>query len=390
MTSLTWDQVDAWRMARNHLTVPASVDDLPGVVRRACGIQAQVLSAAELALSARIPDLRVADVRAALWERRTLVKVHGLRSTIHLVGADDVSLHMAAMRAHPWGRDGAWLKFHGLDPSGAGALLAAIGDALDDRRLTREELAVEVAARAGAWALDAMRSNWGSLLGPAAFAGLLCFGPSQGAKVTFVRLDQWIDAWEDLDPEASMVEIVRRFLRAYGPAAEVDVAAWLGVRPAEARPFLDALRPELAAVGVEGRAGWCLADDLDDIGDLDDLDDGDYLGGAPPPAMPTLRLLPQYDSYILGHRQRDRLVPPPARARIAADPKGRLEHVVGVSTMLVDGVVGGIWKRTKRGRRMDIAVDPTTELTATHLDLLDREVARIAAFLDVEAALVGS
>ena len=197
MTSLTWDEVDARRLARNHLTVPAPADDLLGVVRRACGIQAQVLSAAELALSARIPDLRVADVKAALWEHRSLVKVHGLRSTIHLVGADDVSLHMAAMRAHPWGRDGAWLKFHGLDPAGAGALLDAIGAALDGRQLTRAELADEVASQAGGWAEEAMRSNWGSLLGPAAFAGLLCFGPSRGAKVTFVRLDQWIDGWED-------------------------------------------------------------------------------------------------------------------------------------------------------------------------------------------------
>ena len=135
MVPLTWDEVDARRLARNHLTVPAPADDLLGVVRRACGIQAQVLSAAELALSARIPDLRVGDVEAALWEHRSLVKVHGLRSTIHLVGADDVSLHMAAMRAHPWGRDGAWLKVHGLDPAGGGPLLEAIGDALDGRRL---------------------------------------------------------------------------------------------------------------------------------------------------------------------------------------------------------------------------------------------------------------
>ncbi len=334
-----------------------------------------MLSAAELALSARIPDLRVADVRTALWERRSLVKVHGLRSTIHLVGADDVGLHMAAMRAHPWGRDGAWLRFHGLDPAGAGPLLDAIGDALDRRQLTREELAVEVAARAGEWALEPMRSNWGSLLAPAAFAGLLCFGPSRGAKVTFVRLDQWIDGWEELDPEASMVEVVRRFFTAYGPASDADVAAWLGMRSADARPFLDALRPELAQVSVVGRPGWCLAADLDSTADE-------------PAAVATLRLLPQYDSYILGHRQRDRLVPPAAKARIAADPKGRLEHVVGVSTMLVDGVVGGIWKRAKRGRRLEITVDPTTGLSPAHLELLDREVDRIAAFLGVETTLV--
>ncbi len=61
-----------------------------------------------------------------------------------------------------------------------------------------------------------------------------------------------------------------------------------------------------------------------------------------------------------------------------------------MSTVLVDGVVGGIWKRTKRGRRLEIAVEPTTELTAAHLDLLDLEVERIATFLGVETTLAGS
>ena len=87
----------------------------------------------------------------------------------------------------------------------------------------------------------------------------------------------------------------------------------------------------------------------------------------PPPSTPTLRLLPQYDSYILGHRQRERLVPPAAKARIARDPKGRLEHVVGVSVVLVDGVVGGLWWRKVTGRHLHVTVEPTTDLTPVHL-----------------------
>ena len=97
--------------------------------------------------------------------------------------------------------------------------------------------------------------------------------------------------------------------------------------------------------------------------------------------MPTLRLLPQYDSYVLGHRQRERLVPPAAKARIALDPKGRLEHVVGVSVVLVDGVVGGLWWRKTTGRHLHVTVEPTTVLQPVHLRLLDDEVARVAAFL---------
>ena len=109
--------------------------------------------------------------------------------------------------------------------------------------------------------------------------------------------------------------------------------------------------------------------------------DGPRPARDPPPTRPTLRLLPQYDSYVLGHRQRDRLVPPAAKARIARDPKGRLEHVVGVSVVLVDGVVGGLWWRKTKARRLQVTVEPTTALAPAHLRLLDAEVARVAAFL---------
>ena len=150
------------------------------------------------------------------------------------------------------------------------------------------------------------------------------------------------------------------------------MASWLGMAPADARPFVDALRPEMEAVTIEhsdGRPRWRLV--------------GEPTVPHPPPSTPTLRLLPQYDSYILGHRQRQRLVPPAAKARIALDPKGRLEPVVGVSVMLVDGVIGGLWRRKVTARRLHVTVEPTTDLTPSHLRLLDAEVERVAAFLGV-------
>ena len=376
---LTWDEVDARRLAVNHLTLPADPADLAGVVSRACGIQAQVLSAAELALSARIPALRVSDVRAALWEHRTLVKTYGPRGTIHLLSAADLPLYMAAMQAHPYWRGDAILGTLGLDPAHAADLVDAFADALDGRRLTRDELALAVSARLGPWVEEPLRSNWGTLLRPAAFAGVLCFGPSVGSRVTFVRADQWIgDQWLDHRGTTAdaVTEVVRRFLAAYAPASEAEIGTWLASAPADLRTSLEALRPEMeeVEVGGDGQRRWRLSDS-----------DGPAGGDLPPP-RPTLRLLPQYDSYVLGHRQRARLVPPAAKERIARDPKGRLEHVVGVSVVLVDGVVGGLWWRTTKSRRLQVTVEPTTGLGPEHLQLLDGEVARVAAFLGVEDA----
>ncbi len=382
---MTWDEVDRRRLATDHLTVPAAPSDLAGVVSRACGIQAQVLPAAELALSARIPDLRVADVRAALWEHRTLVKTYGPRGTIHLLAADDLPLYMAALRGHPYWSSANLLAGMGLDTAHCATLVDAFADALDGHRLTRVELASAVARRLGPWIEEPLRGNWGTLLRPAAFAGVLCFGPSVGSRVTFVRADQWVAGWPavPIDSDAANAEIVRRFLAAYGPASEPEIAAWLGVAPADARPYVEALRPELEAVEIEGdpRPRWRLAA-VAAVAAVAAGPGSAVVPGAPvPPPSPTVRLLAQYDSYILGHRQRDRLVPPAAKERIARDPKGRLEHVVGVSVLLVDGVVGGLWWRKVKAGNLQVTVEPTMPLDPVHLRLLDAEVARIATFL---------
>jgi len=94
--SLTWDRVRARRLARNHLLEPTPPGRLAEVARDVCGIQAQVMSAAELALGARVAGLTQQDVRDELWERRRLVKTWSIRGTLHLLAADDLPVWISA------------------------------------------------------------------------------------------------------------------------------------------------------------------------------------------------------------------------------------------------------------------------------------------------------
>src|SRR5262245_62596256 len=96
MKSLTWDQVSAWRLARHGLAPRVGCGE---AVRRMIGVQAQVMSAAELALWARVDGLRPADVQAALWQERGLVKTWAMRGTLHLFAAEDLPLVVAARNA---------------------------------------------------------------------------------------------------------------------------------------------------------------------------------------------------------------------------------------------------------------------------------------------------
>ncbi|HEX8227727.1 MAG TPA: winged helix DNA-binding domain-containing protein [Chloroflexia bacterium] len=373
MRSLTWNEVCERRLRRQYLLERAPVSRMVDVVGAVCGAQAQIITAAELTIGARVNGVTQQDVREEIWERRSLIKTYGPRETLHLLPAGELPLWMAAMRARQSLKETQWYEASGLEPEQAEALLTGIGEALDGRCLTREELADEVAQRAGSWAKDRLASTWGELLAPAAYTGRLCFGPSRGSKVTFVRADQWAGTWEDLEPDAALVEVFRRYLRAYGPAAHQDFARWFWLKPQQARRLMDSIAGELEEVEVEGRTAYILAEDADT---------------TPAHEAGQVRLLPQYDCYVLGGVPRDRLVPEAARKRISGHGRGRLEGAVGLPVLLVDGMVAGIWERHVRSKRVELKVETFVELTAPQRVQLEAEAARIGDFLGLEAALV--
>ena len=99
MRSLALNQAIAYRLQMSRLLNPAPARDLIGVVGAVCGIQAQILMAAEIDLAVRVEGLGVADLRAEIWDLHRLVKTYGPRNTLHLLPAHELPLWMAAMRA---------------------------------------------------------------------------------------------------------------------------------------------------------------------------------------------------------------------------------------------------------------------------------------------------
>lgn len=97
--TLSWEDVCRRRLARHRLDRPAPPVDLVEVVRAVGGIHAQILTAAELSISARVSGIAQSHVRTELWERRSVVKTYGPRGTLHLLPADELPMWMAAMRA---------------------------------------------------------------------------------------------------------------------------------------------------------------------------------------------------------------------------------------------------------------------------------------------------
>ena len=232
---VSWDEVRARRLARSWLTDRASAGQLVEVVSSLCGVQAQLQTAAELQLAARIDGLTQADVREAVWEQRALIKAWTLRGTLHLHPAGELPLWHAARRAVapageglPAWRDPARVLHPALGPAEVEAVRAAVWEALDGRRLSRDELAEAVVERVGAAARARLFSGF------AFFHTDLCQGPPRGARITLVRPDQWIEGSRDVDGREALREVCRRFLRTYGPPVPPTSSG--GSAPERSRP----------------------------------------------------------------------------------------------------------------------------------------------------------
>ena len=343
----------ARRLARSALTDRSS--SLVEVARRVGGIHAQVQASAELQLAARVDGIVQQDVRAALWRDRTLAKAWTLRGTLHLHPADELPLWLATRAPQedlPAWPDPAGVIHPPVSAEDAAELRAAVWDAAGGEPLLREELAGEVVRRVGRKHAGRLRSGF------AFFIGELCQGPPRGNKITLVRPDRWLATWKPVERDDALREVLRRFLWAYGPARPADFRAWFGSEV----PFDD-----VEEVEVEGRRAFVLAGDTE----------------FPEPER-SVRLLPEYDVYVMGFRERDRLVPPRVREQVAAHGRGRYEGPAGVRFLVADGVAAGVWERRKTAKRLELRPAPAARVNRT---ALKREAARYAGFFGLELDL---
>src|SRR3954470_8465790 len=245
-------------------------------------VQAQHWPAPRAALWTRVAGVEAADVYRAL-DRRELVTGSLLRGTIHLVSAREHPAYAAVAEA-----SGA-LDWRRVDTSGAPSAVQLELPAGVAAHCAEPRSADELVAVAEAWVQDhpgalseaelarQREYAWRPVRSTAAFVR----APGSGAcgPLTPPALAAAPGRPGDVDLDAALDCVVRRHLRAFGPAGADDVAQWIGWKVPPVRAALERLAGELER--FEDSAGRTLYD-LPDA-PRPDPDGAPPPGGRPPP-----------------------------------------------------------------------------------------------------------
>jgi len=358
-TSFTADRVAAFRLARHHL-IGHSRAPLVDVCRDVGGIQAQVMSAAELSLWTRRRATTRADVKAALWQTRELVKTTSMRMTLHLLPARDYGMYIAAMRDPSMASVHRMLKRIGAGATHVDTMIEVVMDALADGPKTQQDLLARAKTRAGKGMRVWLKYAW-SAMRPAILEGLIVYGQPKGGEATFVRVDQWLPKQKRVDAAAARLELAKRFLAAFGPATHRDFTKWSGLNTSVTRPIFDALGDEVVPVSVDGEASCILRRDLVE------------LAASTPDRSPTL--LPAFDTFLLAHQTKDHLVDPRFYKRVYRN-QGWLSPVV-----IVSGRIVAVWFLEERAKAFTVDVQPFGALDARVRRGIAEEAEALGKFL---------
>ncbi|MGK2849586.1 MAG: winged helix DNA-binding domain-containing protein [Candidatus Limnocylindrales bacterium] len=349
-------------LARQHLLERAPLDPV-AAIEALGGLQAQEPASPSIALWTRLADVRVQDLDAAI-ARRELVKATLMRSTLHLVSAADYrrlrpvlppragSIRRQDRRAPP---DGETLA----------ALLAATAQhAREPRTLA------EITAHLAAAGIEPDRDPADTVWWVRRHAPLI-HAPgdvpwSFGRRPRLVDAGAWLGTSDDdrVGIDHALEHMVRRYLGAFGPATAADIGAWSGVA-------IGTLRPAIAELDVRDEL-WHARDERGRA--LLDLPNAP----RPHPDIPVApRLLAMWDSILLAHADRTRIISDADRAVVIALNGDTLP------TFLVDGRVAGLWwAQAEPGGRTRIAIEPFRPVDPRVRQALEAEVERLAAFVE--------
>lgn len=349
------------RLASQYLTT-RGLDSGAAVVRALGAVQAQDYPGAKWALSQRARGATDAALERELTDG-AILRTHVLRPTWHFVAPEDIRWMLALTAPRVKRVLASYDRRLEITAPVLRRSHATIAKALTGgMRLTRTELrALLEKARIG----TTPPQRLAHLVMHAELDALICSGGRRGDQFTYALLDERAPSTRALGRDEALLELTRRYFRTRSPATAHDFAWWSGLTLADVRRGIGLAGRELEEHTSNDRPYWRMP-----------------RNGPAPSASPTAHLLPNYDEYFIGFRDRSAI-----GVRL-----GHFDPVTGGTALnahivFVDGQIVGGWKRVVEGRKMIVAATWLVSVTTAERKRVDAAARAFGAFLGMPVEL---
>jgi hypothetical protein len=348
---------------RLHRTYLATTPWTSGreVVRALGAVQAQDYEGAKWALSMRTTGASDESIERE-FTSGAILRTHVLRPTWHFVDPADIRWMLALTGPRVMKTMATYDRQLGLDDRVIRKSLAALTRALrDGAHLTRAEIK-DVLTRARVGPADFLRvgtlgvQRTAHLLMRAELEAIVCSGPRRDKQFTYALLDTRVPSVASIGRDEALLELTRRYFRGRGPATPRDFGWWSGLAMADVRRGIDLARAELESVNLDGESYW-------------------ITGDPPPRTRPSARLLPNYDEFFIGYRDRSAIGRRLKSVKAVTGGNALIAHVIAIDGQLVGG-----WRKSPAKDGVRLNVQLLTRLSAAEEKRTFDEVRRFAAF----------
>jgi hypothetical protein len=359
-------------------------------------VQAQDYAGAKWGVAQRTAGATDAAIDR-LVDAGRILRTHVLRPTWHFVMPADIRWMLSLTAPRAKAASAHQYRQLELDERVIGRAHAAMVRAMEGgHRLTRPEIA-RVCGQAD---VDVSGGRLAMVVMLAELDALVCSGPRRGRQFTYALLDERVPPSNALEREAALAELAARYFTGHGPAGAADFAWWSGLTLTDARTAIDAAGAALVREVIDGRTYWTglLGDPAADgrqvrsllrvaaSGSTAGASAGGIPGGRSPggpvaarSGSPGVHLLPNYDEFTVGYRDR--------RAFVGPEMPNADATVVLSNVVVRDGRVAGTWRRVVERDRVVLVADLAAPLDAAGRAGLERAAARYGDFLEMPVAL---
>ncbi|MGH9202423.1 MAG: winged helix DNA-binding domain-containing protein, partial [Vicinamibacterales bacterium] len=223
----------------------------------------------------------------------------------------------------------------------------------DGAHLTRAELKA-VLSRAKVGTLGVQRAA--HLLMRAELDAVICSGPRRGKQFTYALLEDRAPSMPVKDRDESLLELARRYFRTRSPATAQDFSWWSGLAMPDVKRAIELARAELEQVTIEDKTYWSI-------------------GSPHPKPAASAYLLPNYDEFFIGYRDRSAIGRRLASVKAVTGGDALTAHVVAIDGQLVGG-----WRRSPKGGGVGLRFTMLATLTPAEHARVHAEIRRYEMF----------